>query len=147
MPVYHGNLLNLLKRLKDANAPPDAIQATTATMLHQMLLALDHVHTQGIIHRDIKPANILYRGDDFFLTNFGIAKVMDSSRIMAGTRWYTAPEVQSNGDQTPKVDIYSLSVILSRCYRFGVFGRTPTRSNETAMAQVVPICTGNAEQA
>ena len=29
---------------------------------------------------------------------------------MAGSRWYVAPEVRHNGEQTPKVDIYQLGI-------------------------------------
>jgi hypothetical protein len=32
--------------------------------------------------------------------DFSIAKVIDTLRTMAGSRWYVAPEVQQNGKQT-----------------------------------------------
>ena len=88
----------------------------TNGMLHQILLALDHVHTQGTIHRDIKPENILFRGNNFFLTDFGIAKLVDTSRTFIGTQWYAAPEVvQRSKEHTPKVDIYSLGATVVEC--------------------------------
>jgi serine/threonine protein kinase len=89
----------------------------TNRMLYQILDALDHVHTQGIIHRDIKPENILYDGvnDEFLLTDFGIAKFVDTSRTITGTPWYMAPEVRQNGEQTPKVDIYGLGATVVEC--------------------------------
>lgn len=62
-----------------------------------------------------KPANILYQGDNFLLTAFGIAKVVDASRTMVGTAWYMAPEVLENGEQTPKVDIYGLGATAVEC--------------------------------
>ena len=87
------------------------VRAITNRMLYQILDALDFVHTYNpqIIHRDIKPANILYQGDKFLLTDFGIAKVVDTSRTMAGLKWYVAPE------QTPKVDIYGLGITFVEC--------------------------------
>ena len=62
-----------------------------------MLDVLDHFHARGIIHRDIKPENILFQDDDFFLTDFGIAKPIDTAKTMAGTEWYMAPELWLNG--------------------------------------------------
>ncbi|CZR69589.1 uncharacterized protein PAC_19489 [Phialocephala subalpina] len=68
------------------------------TVLHQILLALDYVYTRElqIIHRDIKPANIFFRGNDFFLTDFGVAKFVDTSRTIAGSPSYMALETLAN---------------------------------------------------
>jgi len=116
MPIYDGNLYQLLAQLGE-DEEPDALRPMAYRMLHQILDALDFVHTYNpqIIHRDIKPANILYRGDKFLLTDFGIAKVVDTSKTMVGSRWYVAPEVLLNGEQTPKVDIYGLGITLVEC--------------------------------
>ena len=121
----------------------------TNRMLYQILDALDFVHTYNpqIIHRDIKPANILYQGNKFLLTDFGIAKVVDTSRTMAGSKWYAAPEVRQNGEQTPKVDIY----VRARGNLRGVFGKTPTRSREggymAALGAVAPAPPDTSEPA
>ncbi|CAJ2508689.1 Uu.00g137150.m01.CDS01 [Anthostomella pinea] len=115
MPIYEGNLHDLLKRLR-CEVPGTVLDKTDA-MLSQMLHALDFVHTRDppIIHRDIKPPNILYSGDQFFLTDFGIAKVVDTSNTVVGTQWYMAPEVWANREQTPKVDIWGLGVTVMEC--------------------------------
>ncbi|KAF4943436.1 hypothetical protein FGADI_13425 [Fusarium gaditjirri] len=82
MPVYEGNLLNLLQEARDKGREArdkgqEAVLAITSKMLFQMLQALAFVHTHDppIIHRDVKPLNILHRGGNFFLTDFGIAKM------------------------------------------------------------------------
>jgi len=123
MPVYEGSLYELIRRERqeEGDAGPDgghaAWAAATDRMMFQILGALDFVHTQKkpIIHRDIKPANILYQGDKFLLTDFGIAKVVDMSTTIVGTEWYMAPEVPFSGEQTTKVDIFGLGATVSEC--------------------------------
>lgn len=96
---------------------PATVQAITDRMLYQILHALDFVHTYNpqIIYRNINPANIRYQGDKFLLTDFGIAKVVDTSKTMAGSRWHVAPEVRQNDEQTPSVDIYGLGITFAEC--------------------------------
>jgi serine/threonine protein kinase len=91
--------------------------AQIRTMLYQILLALDHVHTHNpqIIYRDRKPPNILSQGDDFFLTDFGIAKVVDTSRLLSERSLTRHLSFWLNGYQTPKVDIYALGAPLVEC--------------------------------
>ncbi|KAK3333601.1 kinase-like protein [Cercophora scortea] len=146
MPVYEGSLHGLIERYRPKEPEPERdqpesppvtpeLRAMTDRMLSQILSALDFVHTQDppIIHRDIKPANILYQGsqaDKFLLTDFGIAKVADTSRTMLGTKWYAAPEVQSGGEQTPKVDIYELGATVVEC-----LVRLPDEAKRSEMMQ------------
>ncbi|KAH7108887.1 kinase-like domain-containing protein, partial [Dactylonectria estremocensis] len=80
-----------------------------------ILLALEHVHARGIVHEDIKPQNILYQGDEFFPTDFGIAKAVDTSMTMVGTEWYMAPKLWLNGGQVEKFDEYALGAIFIEC--------------------------------
>ncbi|HEX5130329.1 MAG TPA: serine/threonine-protein kinase, partial [Usitatibacter sp.] len=60
--------------------------------------ALGYAHQMGVVHRDIKPANIMYEpeGDVPKVTDFGIARVTDSSKtktgMVLGTPSYMSPE-------------------------------------------------------
>lgn len=45
--------------------------------MEQLLMALKHVHSHGVMHRDIKPGNFLFdrKGKKFLLVDFGLAQV------------------------------------------------------------------------
>ena len=80
--------------------------------------ALDYAHNQGVVHRDIKPANIMYHAvsDELKITDFGIARLTDTSRtktgIILGTPSYMSPEQLMASGVTGQSDLYSLGVTL-----------------------------------
>lgn len=92
--------------------------ADAARILNDVAAALDHAHAHGIIHRDVKPANVLVdKEGSAFLTDFGIAKVLEGTSnltgsAMLGTPTYMAPEQTLSRPVTPQTDVYSLGVML-----------------------------------
>ncbi len=80
--------------------------------------ALHYAHSQKVVHRDIKPANILFdaASDSLKLTDFGIARLTDTSRtktgIILGTPSYMSPEQLSGAAVTGQSDLYSLGITL-----------------------------------
>jgi serine/threonine-protein kinase len=82
----------------------------------QLLSALSHSHSQGIIHRDIKPANILLLEDDSVkIADFGVARIEDSEYTQTGqvigTPQYFSPEQSQGKKIDARSDLYSAALV------------------------------------
>ena len=83
----------------------------------QMLQALDCIAWKGIIHRDVKPENILYTSHSnsqyqFQLGDFRLCNRTINATTFAGSYLYMSPEMLQRGDQTHKIDVWSLFVTM-----------------------------------
>lgn len=83
----------------------------------EVILAVEHLHKNGIIYRDLKPENILVNQDGHIkLTDFGLSKtgIMGSSQAFTfwGTPEYLAPEVVSGKGHSKSVDWWCLGLLI-----------------------------------
>jgi CHASE2 domain-containing sensor protein len=80
--------------------------------------ALHYAHRQNVVHRDIKPANIMFNSDtdELKITDFGIARLTDTSRtktgIVLGTPSFMSPEQLEGRSLDGRSDQFALAVSL-----------------------------------
>jgi serine/threonine-protein kinase len=96
--------------------------------------ALAYAHSQGVVHRDIKPANVMIdlADDSVKVTDFGIARITDSSRtrtgMVLGTPSFMSPEQMAGRRVDGRSDLYSLGVMLFQL----LTGRLPHHADSMA---------------
>ncbi|HEY0229585.1 MAG TPA: serine/threonine-protein kinase, partial [Mycobacterium sp.] len=109
--------------------------ARAVAIIYQVASALDAAHAAGVTHRDVKPPNILVTRNDFaYLVDFGIASAKTDEKLTqlgttVGTWKYMAPERFSNGEVTPRADVYALACVLYEC----LTGQAPYRADNTGV--------------
>jgi serine/threonine protein kinase len=95
---------------------PHLTGLTLTVIAYETALAMQYLHSQGIIHRDLKTLNVLLdANNEPRLCDFGLARRVDSEQPMtgmAGTFNYMAPEVIKKGTYGLKADVFSFGMML-----------------------------------
>lgn len=152
----HPNIVRVLNVAEEAGQPWMVVQATpyrfpyrplseavrsdgtlwpeqAAEVGLQVLAALRHAHSVGVLHRDIRPGSILLGpGGQVLLADFGMVTADGSPALttleeLNGSPLYMAPERASGGPATPEADMWSLGAALYAA----VEGRAPFYRDST----------------
>ncbi len=121
MPFVEGESLRRHLQRSGAMTVGEALP-----IMKDVARAMAYAHDNGVVHRDIKPDNVLLSSGSAALTDFGVAKAVDTAQhaddaadpglTMAGTSLgtptYIAPE-QAAGDAATdhRADIYAFGVM------------------------------------
>jgi serine/threonine-protein kinase len=107
---------------------------TVVSIIIRAAEGLAFAHAQNIVHRDIKPANLMYEpeSDSLKITDFGIARITDSSKtktgMVLGTPSYMSPEQLAGKKVDGRSDLFSLGVMFYQM----VTGKLPFRADSMA---------------
>lgn len=124
--VEHDNTPYIIMEYVDAGTLENVIHSGTMVPLRQigeimvqLVSALEHAHSKGIVHRDVKPANILCpTASSIKVTDFGVARfdaigLTHPNGIGAiGTPNYMSPEQFLGRPVDGRSDLYASGVIL-----------------------------------
>ncbi|MBG0832257.1 serine/threonine protein kinase [Planomonospora sp. ID67723] len=108
--------------LSDGPLPADRL----VRLAQGMCAALVAIHAADVIHRDFKPANVMLVDGDPLVIDFGIAHLVNATRLtqtgmFVGTPGYLAPEIIRDSEITQAADVHALASTVF----FGATGKPP----------------------
>lgn len=112
---------SVAQRIRDvgALAPLEAVR-----LMAQVLDALQHAHSQGVVHRDLKPSNILLDASGSAkVSDFGLASQLNpkahgpqaaaGTADIEGTPNYLSPEAARGQHPQPSHDVFAAGLVLA----------------------------------
>ena len=127
MPFYDG------ETLADRLSRGSLAASETVSMASQVAHGLAHAHDRGIVHRDIKPGNLMLTADGVVkILDFGIVKWsgvgLTRTGVALGTLPYMSPEHLRSGPIDTRTDLWSLGVVMYKCWLADGRSRRPTNT-------------------
>ena len=113
--INGGNLFSFVKKRRKLS------EKISKFLFKQIILGINHIHSQNIVHRDIKLENILIDiNNNIKICDFGIGRILSSPHEIlydqCGTPMYMAPEIltcsKEKGYKAFPVDIWSAGIAL-----------------------------------
>lgn len=128
MELLDGRPLDVHLREQGPIRSPEALRA----MALALAVALSGVHRLGLVHRDLKPANIMLTTAGPRLLDFGIAAIVDGTRLTRtgggpGTLTYMAPEQFGDEGVGPAADVWAWAC----CVVCAAHGSSPFAATST----------------
>lgn len=107
-------------------------KSTIQRYVAEIIIALEFIHSKGIVYRDLKASNILVsKSDHIKLIDFGLSvyDTKNNLRGFAGTLEYAAPEMAAHRFYGRAVDFYSLGILVFKL----VTNRLPLSRHEVGL--------------
>ncbi|RSS82980.1 serine/threonine-protein kinase [Streptomyces sp. WAC06614] len=128
MELLDGRPLDVHLRELGPIRSPEALRALALALG----VALDGVHRLGLVHRDLKPANIMLTTAGPRLLDFGIAAIVDGTRLTRtgggpGTLTYMAPEQFGDEQAGTAADVWAWAC----CVVCAAHGASPFAATST----------------
>ncbi|KAL5264316.1 hypothetical protein ACHWQZ_G005421 [Mnemiopsis leidyi] len=104
--------------MKDYISKSDRLsEKETKKFMSQLLSAVWHIHSAGVVHRDLKVENImLSKSGDIKIIDFGLSNCLKSLEskggrgTQCGSPAYAAPELLANKGYDKRVDIWAVGI-------------------------------------
>ncbi|XP_051939754.1 ribosomal protein S6 kinase beta-2-like isoform X2 [Hippocampus zosterae] len=120
------------------------MEDTACFYLGEIILALGHLHSNGIIYRDLKPENVMLNHQGHIkLTDFGLCKesIHDGSvtHTFCGTIEYMAPEILTRSGHNRAVDWWSLGALMFDMMTGSLLKKNPAQRLGSSKADFADI--------
>jgi serine/threonine protein kinase len=118
--LLRQNLFEFNKFINDNDEEPYFTMPRLSYITKQCLIALDFVHSLGLVHSDVKPENILlssYSRAQIKLIDFGSSCYLtDRQSSYIQSRSYRAPEVVLGLPYDGRIDVWSLGCVVAEMF-------------------------------
>jgi len=116
MVMEHGRFKRVIHELPlcdcSLGSYPLKTFAQIVRVLRELLLALQYLHSLGIVHGDVKPANIMLLNGQVKLTDFTLTTFEGrSSEMTYGTLWWRSPECALRVAYGRMSDVWSFGIL------------------------------------